>query len=57
MSDATISLLVLAAVVAAFVWNRLPVEFVAISSALALYFTGVLDLRDALAGSATPPSS
>ncbi len=54
MSDATISLLILAAVVAAFVWNRLPVEFVAISSALALYFTGVLDLRDALAGFGDP---
>jgi Na+/H+ antiporter NhaD/arsenite permease-like protein len=54
VSDATISLLILAAVVVAFVWNQLPVEFVAITSALALYFTGVLDLRDALAGFGDP---
>ena len=54
MSDATLSLVILAAVVVAFVWNRLPVEFVAISSALALYFTGVLDLPQALAGFGDP---
>ena len=54
MSDATISLLILAAVVALFLWNRLPVEFVAIGAALALYFTGVLTLGQSLAGFGDP---
>lgn len=54
MSDATISLVILAAVVGLFVWNRLPVEFVAVGSALALYFTGVLTLPEALAGFGDP---
>ena len=54
MSDATISLLILAVVVGLFVWNRLPVEFVAVGSALALYFTGVLTLPEALAGFGDP---
>ena len=54
MSDATISLVILAAVVVLFVWNRLPVEFVAVGSALALYFTGVLTLPEALAGFGDP---
>jgi di/tricarboxylate transporter len=42
--------LVLAVVVALFVWNRLAVEIVAIGSALALYFTGVLTLEQILSG-------
>jgi Na+/H+ antiporter NhaD/arsenite permease-like protein len=54
MSDATISLIVLAAIVILFVWNRLPVEVVAIGAALTLYFTGVLDLSQALAGFGDP---
>lgn len=54
MSDSTISLLILAAVVGLFIWNRLPVEFVAVGSALALYFTGVLTLPEALAGFGDP---
>ncbi len=54
MSDATISLLVLAVVVVLFVWNRLPVELVAVGSALALYFTGVLTLNQSLAGFGDP---
>ncbi len=54
MDDATISLLTLAAVVGLFVWNRLPVEFVAIGSAIALYFLGVLTLPEALAGFGDP---
>jgi len=54
MSDATISLVVLAAVVVLFVWNRFPVEVVAIGTALTLYFTGVLDLSQALAGFGDP---
>ena len=48
------SLLVLAASVALFVWNRLPVGIVAIATALALYFTGVLDVATALSGFGDP---
>ena len=54
MSSATVSLLVLAASVALFVWNRLPVGIVAIATALALYFTGVLDVATALSGFGDP---
>ncbi|GAB6919709.1 SLC13 family permease [Rhodococcus erythropolis] len=50
MSPAAISLFVLGGVVAAFVWNRLPVEVVAIGSAIVLYFTGVITLPETLAG-------
>ena len=39
VSDAVLTLVVLAIVVGLFVWNRLPVEIVAIGTALALYFT------------------
>ena len=46
--DAAITLLTLAVVVVLFVWNRLPVEIVAVGSALVLYATGVLTLPEAL---------
>jgi hypothetical protein len=49
-----ISFAVLGAVVVLFVWNRLPVELVAIGAALTLYATGVLNLTDALAGFGDP---
>ncbi|MEU8607546.1 SLC13 family permease [Actinoplanes sp. NPDC048791] len=48
------SLLVLAAVIAVFVWNRLPVGAVAILTALTLYATGILDAETALAGFGDP---
>jgi di/tricarboxylate transporter len=54
VSQAAISLVALGVVVALFVWNRLPVEIVAIGSALALYFVGVLDLSQALSGFGDP---
>jgi di/tricarboxylate transporter len=54
MSDATISLLILSAVVALFVWNRFSVEIVAVGAALALYFSGVLTLNESLAGFGDP---
>jgi di/tricarboxylate transporter len=54
VSPATLSLLVLVGVVGLFVWNRLPVEVVAIGSALTLYALGVIDLPEALAGFADP---
>ena len=54
MDHATLSLVILGVVVALFVWNRLPVEIVAVGTALALYFTGLLGLREALAGFGDP---
>ena len=50
MSDVAISFAVLAALVVLFVWNRLPVELVAVGAALVLWATGVLRLDQALAG-------
>ncbi|MFI8772393.1 SLC13 family permease [Gordonia sp. NPDC062954] len=50
MSDATLSLVILAVTIALFVWNRLPVGVVAIASALALYFCGLIDLAGLTAG-------
>jgi di/tricarboxylate transporter len=54
MSDATVSLSILAAVVVLFVWNRFPVELVAVGAALALFFSGVLTLNESLAGFGDP---
>lgn len=54
MSQATVTLLTLGAVVVLFVWNRLPVELVAVGSALVLYAAGVLTLPQALAGFGDP---
>ncbi|HEY7316713.1 MAG TPA: hypothetical protein VIE89_03995 [Candidatus Binatia bacterium] len=54
MSDATISLSILAAVVVLFVWNRFAVELVAVAAALVLYFTGVLTVNESLAGFGDP---
>jgi len=50
VSHSAISLGVLGVVVVLFVWNRLPVEIVAIGSAIVLYFTGVLDLGQVVSG-------
>ncbi len=50
MTDVTVTLLVLVVVIAAFVWNRLPVEVVALGAALALYGTGIVGLDDTFAG-------
>jgi di/tricarboxylate transporter len=50
MSDETLTFLVLGAVVALFVWNRFPIELVAVGSALALWATGVLTIDQAIAG-------
>ena len=54
MSDATLSLIVLAVSVALFVWNRLPVGVVAVLTALALAATGVLTPDQAIAGFGDP---
>lgn len=54
MSDIAISYAVLGAVVVLFVWNRVPIEIVAIGGALTLYATGVLDLEQTFAGFGDP---
>jgi di/tricarboxylate transporter len=50
MTDATIVYLVLAGVVVLFVWNKFPVEIVAVGASLTLLATGVLDVGQAFAG-------
>jgi di/tricarboxylate transporter len=54
MSDAGITFAILIAVVVAFVSQRIPVGLVAVGTSMALYFTGVLDLDQALAGFGDP---
>lgn len=54
MSDVAITFAIIAAAVALFVWNRVPVALVAIATPLALYLTGVLGAGDALAGLGDP---
>jgi di/tricarboxylate transporter len=50
MTDISIVFLILGVIVVLFVWNRLPVEIVAIGAALALAATGVLTVNQAFAG-------
>lgn len=50
MSDAVIVYLVLAALVVLFVWNKLPVEIVAMAAPLTLLATGVLSVEQVFAG-------
>jgi di/tricarboxylate transporter len=45
---------VLGGVIVVFVWDRLPVEMVAVGVALTLWATGVLDLQQSLAGFGDP---
>jgi di/tricarboxylate transporter len=54
VDQATLSLVILGVVVVLLVWNRLPAEIIAVGTALTLYFTGLLDLREALAGFGDP---
>ena len=54
MDPAAITLLTLVGVVVLFVWNRLPVEMVAIGAALSLYAFGVLTFGEAVAGFGDP---
>lgn len=53
-SDAVLTLLILGVTVGLFIWNRYPVEIVAIASSLALFFVGVVDLPQMLSGYADP---
>ncbi|MFF5793180.1 SLC13 family permease [Paeniglutamicibacter sp. NPDC012692] len=50
MSDSTTTLIILALAVAAFIWNKLPVEIVALGVALALFGTGIVSAEDAYSG-------
>jgi di/tricarboxylate transporter len=54
VSDATITFIVLGAVVVVFVWDQLPIAVVALGTALALWATGILDLNQALGGFGDP---
>jgi di/tricarboxylate transporter len=54
VSQSTICFVILGAVVALFIWNRLPIGIVAIAAMLSLYATGILTLNQALAGFGDP---
>jgi di/tricarboxylate transporter len=54
LNDIAIIFIIIAAVVALFIWNRIPVVIVALGTALALYVTGVLDPDQAVAGLGDP---
>jgi di/tricarboxylate transporter len=54
MDDGTLSLIILGLAVVLFVWNRLPVDVVAVLVALALWATGVLGFTEILAGFGDP---
>jgi hypothetical protein len=54
LSSTTITFVILAGIVVLFVSNRVPVVLVAIGTALALYFSGVLNLDQSLRGFGDP---
>src|SRR5262245_18886664 len=54
VSHATITFLILFAVIVLFVWNRFAVEIVAIGALLALYAFGILPLDQIVAGFGDP---
>ncbi len=54
MSDITILFLIIAVVIVLFITEKVPVVIVALGTALALYFTGILDFRQALGGLGDP---
>jgi di/tricarboxylate transporter len=54
VSDVSIVLTVLGVTIILFVWNRFPVEIVAISASLSLVATGILTTNEALAGFGDP---
>ena len=54
MSDIAITFAIVIGIVVLFVWNCVPVVLVALGTALALYFTGVLNLTEALGGTRDP---
>src|SRR5262249_44377323 len=54
LSDIAITFTIVAVVVVLFVWDRIPVVIVALGTAIALYLTGVLELRPAFVGFGDP---
>ena len=50
MADSTLTFIVLGVAVVLFVWNRLPVEAVALGVPLALWATGVLTIEQSVGG-------
>ena len=54
MSDITITFIILFVVAALFIWNKFAPVFVAVGSALAFHFAGILDFRQALGGFGDP---
>ncbi len=54
MNDITILFLIIAVVIVLFISEKVPVVIVALGTALALYFTGILDFRQALSGLGDP---
>ncbi len=54
MSDQTMTLLILAAAVALFIWNKLPVGSVALGVALALWATDIISAEEAVGGFGSP---
>jgi di/tricarboxylate transporter len=54
LSDIALIFIIIAVVIALFVWNRIPVVIVALGTALSLYVTGVLDSDQAVAGLGDP---
>jgi di/tricarboxylate transporter len=54
VNEVAITFAVIAAIVVLFVWGRVPVEVVAVGSAVALWATGVLTLQQSLAGFGDP---
>ena len=54
MNQITITLLILFVTMVLFIWNRWPAAIVAVGSALALYFAGILSMHDTLGGFGDP---
>lgn len=54
MSDIAITFAIAIAVIALFVWNRIPAVIVAIGTALALYLFGIVSMEDAVRGLGDP---
>jgi di/tricarboxylate transporter len=54
MTQIVITLSIILAAMVLFVWNRVPAAVVAVGTALALYFTGVLTMQEALGGFGDP---
>ncbi len=54
MSEVSILFAIIGVVIVLFVTEKVPVVLVALGTALALYFTGILDFREALGGLGDP---